>query len=143
MLATTGGSDSAKKESSVVKAAAVFFPVTDLLNLGPSTENPGDGGPPKSFVKGFGPDATDMAKWKVIGHDISPIYHVHSDQAPVLIFHGDADTLVPLEQSSRFLEAANAVGAEVELIVRPRQRHGWLTMPLDIHRMGSWFDENL
>ena len=137
MLTTTG------KDQSKVAAAAVFFPVTDLLNLGPSTENLGDGGPPKSYVKGFGPDSTDMAKWKVIGRDISPIYHVHKDQGPVLIFHGDADTLVPLEQSERFLEKANEVGADVELVVRPRQRHGWLTMPMDVARMGAWFDEHL
>lgn len=137
MLATTG------KEGSDVAAAAVFFPVTDLLNLGPSTENPGDGGPPISYVKGFGPDATDMEKWKKIGHGISPIYHVHEDQAPVLIFHGDADTLVPLEQSERFQEASEKIGADVELIVRPGQRHGWLTMPLDVARMAAWFDERL
>lgn len=137
MLTTTG------MDESRVAAAAVFFPVTDLLNLGPSTENLGDGGPPKSYVKGFGPDSTDMEKWKVIGYDISPIYHVHKDQGPILIFHGDADTLVPLEQSERFVEKANEVGASVELIVRPRQRHGWLTMPMDVARMGDWFDEHL
>ena len=61
MLATRGGpgvpdaNDPVDRESSAVQAAAVFFPVTDLLNLGDSTENPGDGGPPKSFVKAFGP----------------------------------------------------------------------------------------
>ena len=137
MLATTG------KEGSQIAAAAMFFPVTDLLNLGPSRENPGDGGPPISYVQAFGPDATDMAKWKRIGHGISPIYHVHKDQAPVLIFHGDADTLVPLEQSERFQEKAKEVGAEVEVIVRPGQRHGWLTMPIDISRMAEWFDEKL
>lgn len=137
MLATTG------REGSQVAAAAVFFPVTDLLNLGPSTENPGDGGPPRSYVKGFGPDATDLAKWKGIGRDISPIYHVHEDQAPVLIFHGDADTLVPLEQSERFQKRARETGADVELIVRPGKRHGWLTMPMDVDRMGTWFGERL
>ena len=143
MLVTTGGAAPAEPESSAVKAAAVFFPVTDLLNLGPSTENPGDGGPPKSYVKGFGPDATDMPKWKQIGREISPIYHVHPDQAAVLIFHGDADTLVPLEQSERFLKTADEAGADVELIIRPGQRHGWLTMPADVARMGHWFDANL
>lgn len=137
MLATTG------RDGSEVTAAAVFFPVTDLLNLGPSTENPGDGGPPRSYVKGFGPDATDLAKWKVIGRDISPIYHVHEEQAPVLIFHGDADTLVPLEQSERFQKKAREAGADVELIVRPGKRHGWLTMPMDVSRMASWFDKQL
>src|SRR5437867_3303447 len=59
MLATRGGpgpgdaGDPVDRESSAVQAVAIFYPVTDLLNLGASTENPGDGGPPKSFVKGF------------------------------------------------------------------------------------------
>jgi hypothetical protein len=61
MLATRGGPgcpeavDPVDRESSAVQAAAIFYPVTDLLNLGKSTENPGDGGPPLSYVKGFGP----------------------------------------------------------------------------------------
>ncbi|MEX2578627.1 MAG: prolyl oligopeptidase family serine peptidase [Verrucomicrobiales bacterium] len=149
MLATRGGpgdpesADPVGRESSAVKAAAVFFPVTDLLNLGSSTENPGDGGPPKSFVDAFGPDASDLEKWKRIGRDISPIHHIHAKQAPILIFHGDADTLVPLEQSRWFVDKATGVGATVELFVRENQSHGWLTMPLDIHRMGRWFDAHL
>ena len=75
MLATRGGpgpadaEDPVDRESSAVQAVAIFYPVTDLLNLGKSTENPGDGGPPKSFVQAFGPDATNMPRWKVIGRE--------------------------------------------------------------------------
>jgi acetyl esterase/lipase len=78
MLATRGGpgdpdaSDPLDRESSAVQAVAIFYPVTDLLNLGPSTENPGDGGPPKSFVAGFGPEATDPERWQTIGRECSP-----------------------------------------------------------------------
>ena len=98
MLATRGGpgpadaADPIDRESSAVQAVAIFFPVTDLLNLGSSTENLGDGGPPKSFVKAFGPQSTNLAVWKVIGHDVSPIYYVRSNLPPILIYHGDADT---------------------------------------------------
>jgi hypothetical protein len=49
---------------------AFFFPVTVFLNLGSSTEIPGGGGPPKSFVRAFGPQSTNLAVWKVIGHDL-------------------------------------------------------------------------
>jgi acetyl esterase/lipase len=110
MLATCGGpgpanaADPVERESSAVQAAAVFYPVTDLLNLGASTDNPGDGGPPKSFVKAFGPDSTNLAVWKIIGREMSPIYHVSSNLPPVLIIHGGADTLVPLDQSERFAQ---------------------------------------
>jgi acetyl esterase/lipase len=149
MLATRGGPgpadavDPVDRESSAVQAAALFFPVTDLLNLGASTENPGDGGPPKSFVKGFGPDATTMATWKIIGRDTSPIYHITPAMPPVLIHHGDADTLTPLEQTEWFRAAAERAGHTVQVKVRPGASHGWLTMPWDIHEFGVWFDQHL
>jgi acetyl esterase/lipase len=146
MLATCGGPgpanapDPVDRESSAVQAAAVFYPVTDLLNLGASTENPGDGGPPKSFVKAFGPDSTNLAVWKIIGRDLSPIYQVSSNLPPVLIIHGDADTLVPLDQSERFAQRARQLRRPVELIVRPGKQHGWPTMILDLRLFADWFD---
>ncbi|MEN6423844.1 MAG: alpha/beta hydrolase [Phycisphaerales bacterium] len=149
MLATRGGpgpadaADPVDRESSVVQAVAIFFPVTDLLNLGASTENPGDGGPPKSFVKAFGPQATDMAAWKQIGREMSPIYHVTAGLPPILILHGGADTLVPLEQSERFVARVREAGGTVQLIVRPGKQHGWLTMVWDIRRFADWFDRHL
>ena len=149
MIATRGGpgapdaADPVDRESSAVQAVAIFYPVTDLLNLGSSTENLGDGGPPKSFVAGFGPLATNMATWKVLGRDLSPIYFVSSNQPPILIYHGDADTLVPLEQSQRFQTEARKAGATVELVVHHKGQHGWLTMVWDIRRFADWYDRYL
>jgi len=149
LLATRGGpgpadaADPVDRESSAVQAVAIFYPVTDLLNLGESTENLGDGGPPKSFVKAFGPQSTNLAVWKVIGRDLSPIYHVTSNLPPILIFHGDADTLVPLDQSERFQAQARAAGGTVELVVHPGGQHGWLTMVWDVRRFAKWFDQHL
>lgn len=149
MLATRGGSgrpdatDPVDRESSAVQAAAIFYPVTDLLNLGKSRENPGDGGPPKSYVKGFGAAATNMALWKVVGRETSPLYYVTSNLPPVLIYHGDADTLTPLEQTEWFQAAARKVGREVQVKVHPGGDHGWLTMPMDIREFGIWFDQKL
>jgi len=149
MLATRGGpgpadaQDPIDRETSAVQAVAIFYPVTDLLNLGTSTENPGDGGPPKSFVKAFGPDATNMSAWKTIGHECSPIYYVTSDLPPTLIYHGDADTLVPLEQSEWFRDRAAEHGHDVKLVVHPGGEHGWLTMIWDLRKFADWFDEHL
>jgi acetyl esterase/lipase len=146
MLATRGGpgdvaaADPVDRESSAVQAVAIFYPVTDLLNLGQSTENLGDGGPPKSFVKAFGPNSTNLAVWKVIGHEMSPIYYVSSNFPPALIYHGDADTLVPLDQSERFQAEARRQGCMVKLVVHHGGKHGWLSMLWDLRRFADWFD---
>lgn len=149
MLATRGGPgpvdapDPIDRESSAVQCVACFYPVTDLLNLGASTENPGDGGPPKSFKKGFGPRAETVDEWKVLGRDLSPIDHITLALPPILIVHGDADTLVPLDQSERFAAKAAAIGRTVRLEVRPGKKHGWPTMILDLPRFADWFDQHL
>lgn len=149
MLATQGGpgdpnsDDPIEQESSAVQAVAIFFPVTDLLNLGKSTENLGDGGPPKSFKKSFGPGVEDLEYWKKVGRQCSPIYHIDEDLPPTLIYHGDADTLTPLEQSEWFRDRAAESGHEVELIVHPGGEHGWLTMIWDTIHFGDWFDQHL
>jgi acetyl esterase/lipase len=135
--------DPVERESSAVQAVACFYPVTDLLNLGKSTENPGNGGPPKSFVRAFGSDSTNLAVWKVIGREMSPVCHVTSNLPPVLIIHGDADTLVPLEQSQWFQARAREAGGTVELRVRRGKKHGWLTMLLDVRLFADWFDRYL
>lgn len=149
MLATRGGpgdpnaADPVDRESSAVQAATVFYPVTDLLNLGPSTEDLHDNGPPKSFRKSFGPKASDLNEWQRIGHSISPIFHVTKSLPPVFIAHGSADTLVPLEQSTRFRQKAAELGREVLLIVRPGKKHGWPTMIWDAHLFANWLTERL
>ena len=101
---------------------------------------PGDPGSADAFG---GEAATDLEAWREIGHDISPIYHVHRDQPPVLVFHGDADAFTPLEQSIWFRERTMEVGAKVEVVVRKGKGHGWLTMPLDIRRIAKWYDKVL
>lgn len=150
MLATRGGPgpadapDPVDRESSAVQAVAIFFPVTNLVDLGASTENLHDGGPPKSFRFAFGPEAADPERWKVIARELSPVFHARSGQPPVLILHGDADTLTPLEQSEWFRDAAARAGApEVRLGVRPGRGHGWLTIGLDTRHFAAWFDRHL
>jgi acetyl esterase/lipase len=149
MLATRGGPgpadapDPVDRVSSAVQAVAIFYPVTDLLNLGDSTENLHDDGPPKSFLKAFGQEPKNLAVWKVTGHDMSPIYYLGSNLPPTLIYHGDADTLVPLDQSQRFQKRAQELGRTVELVVHPGGHHGWPTMLWDVRKFADWFDRCL
>jgi acetyl esterase/lipase len=135
--------DPVERVSSAVQCVACFYPPTDLLNLGSSTENPGDGGPPKSFRAGFGKRAESLEEWKILGRELSPIYHITPQMPPTFIVHGDADTLVPVDQSQRFAEQARQQQAVVRLEIRPGKGHGWPGMLMDLLRFAEWFDEHL
>jgi acetyl esterase/lipase len=52
-----------------------------------------------------------------------PINHIKADAPPVLIVHGDADPVVPIDQSQRFYEALRQAGCEVELHTEPGKGH--------------------
>lgn len=149
MLATRGGPGPASapepvdRASSTVQAVAIFYPVTDLVDLGTSRENLHDGGPPKSFVKAFGPTVTNLVAWTNIAQSLSPLHHVHSNQPPILIYHGTADTLTPPEQSERFQKKSRDLGRTVEIVYHQGGDHGWLTMVLDIRHFADWFDRHL
>jgi acetyl esterase/lipase len=158
MLGTAGtkgdpnAKDEVDKESSRVRAVACFFPATDLMNWG----EPGkalihakDHGPPFRAAfdyRELDPQSrlwvpiTDDEKLRTITREISPITHVSNDDPPTLIIHGDADTLVPLQQSQVMVEALKKAGVETKLVVKPGAGHGWLTMAQDMATLADWFD---
>ncbi len=49
--------------------------------------------------------------------DVSPISLVSRDDPPVLLIHGDADTVVPLQHAERLHEAIKKAGGRSELLV--------------------------
>jgi acetyl esterase/lipase len=61
-------------------------------------------------------------------HHASPIAHV-GDGARIVCVHGDADDVVPLSQSERYVTAASSVGDPVRLIVLPGVGHMELIDP--------------
>ena len=71
------------------------------------------------------------------------LFRSSSNLPPTLIFHGDADTLVPLEQSVRFQAEARKAGGRVELVVHRGGKHGWFSMLWDIRKFANWFDRYL
>ena len=73
---------------------------------------------------------------------LGPI-NISSNLPPTLIFHGDADPLIPLDQSQRFEAEARKLGLPVELVVHPGGAHGWFSMVWDIRRFADWFDRYL
>jgi len=60
----------------------------------------------------------------------SPINHIDAKTVPFLIFHGQDDPLVPVDQSQRFYNALIQNGTEAKLTIFPGEGHGF-TKPAD------------
>lgn len=56
---------------------------------------------------------------------LSPITYVRKGLPPVLAIHGDADAIVPYEQSVRLTSALKVAGSDAELIQVPGGQHGF------------------
>jgi len=62
---------------------------------------------------------------------------------PCSLVHGDADPVVPLEQSEKLYRALRAAGGQAELIVKPGGKHPWPDVRTEADRMAAWFDARL
>lgn len=145
--------DPVERESSRVQAVACFFPPTDFFNYG----KPGEDALGRGILNGFQAPfdfheldpknnkfvPVDEARKKEIGKTISPITHASADDPPTLIYHGDADKLVPIQQSEILIEALKKAGVPAKLVNKPGANHGWAMMEKDIDAFADWFDEHL
>jgi acetyl esterase/lipase len=146
--------DAVDRESSRVQAVGCFFPPTDFLNYGQPGEVALGRGKLSNFRAPFDfhewsepehrfVEITDEGKLEEIGKQISPIYHVSSDDAPTLIIHGDADTLVPIQQGQIMVDKLKEAGVKAELVTKPGAGHGWPDLFTDTAKIADWFDSNL
>lgn len=149
MLATQGGPGNPKAKdivdsnSSAVQAVGCFFPPTDFLNYGEPGKDGVGFGVLKGFKAAFGPRSDTEEGRKALGREISPINFITSNTPPILIFHGDADELVPIQQAEVFLKRAAEVGVKTQLVRKPGQTHGWKDMERDVEVIADWFDLHL
>ena len=76
----------------------------------------------------------------------SPVVHARRVKAPTLVMHGELDLCVPLSQGREMYRALADAGVETQLVVYPREGHGWAEREhlLDgAKRMRDWFDRHL
>jgi acetyl esterase/lipase len=133
--------DPVERESSAIQAVACLFPPTDFLNYGKPGEDGIGVGILKGFKSAFGSRVDDPEDRKKLGREISPIYYVTSNMPPTLILHGNADTLVPIQQSETFVAKAHEAGATAKLVVKEGQGHGWVVdINSDFDMFADWFD---
>ncbi len=55
----------------------------------------------------------------------SPIYNVDKIQAPLLVFHGDQDKVIPIEQSVKLVSLLKEQNKKVDFVIYKDQGHGW------------------
>ena len=100
-----------------IRAAVLEFPAVVLQDDARSKANP-DGSFPE-ICRTLG--QTIGRKYNEDAVSFDYYAHLAAYTGPVLILHGDADTIVPL----RYSERATEVLAHAELIVLPGQKHGF------------------
>ena len=49
---------------------------------------------------------------------MSPIYFVDNASAPTMIYHGDKDPIVPIEQSFSFVEKLKSYGVPTKMLIK-------------------------
>jgi acetyl esterase/lipase len=71
------------------------------------------------------PDRLELAR------RMSPMTYVRKGLPPILALHGDADQLVPYQQSVNLIKAIKSAGGDAELITVPGGRHGFTPQEMD------------
>jgi dipeptidyl aminopeptidase/acylaminoacyl peptidase len=138
----------AKFTSTRVKAVAVFFPPTDFLNYGGKAVDARADDRLGRVLRQltFPHGGLDTSSPEVVTRmvtQISPARQVTAQAPPFLLIHGDADPLVPLQQSEVMLEALKKAGVPAELIVKKGGGHPWLTLHEEVQLLAEWFDKQL
>jgi dipeptidyl aminopeptidase/acylaminoacyl peptidase len=98
--------------SSRIKAIVAYFPITDLQRWRDTTSNAG-------IRDVYIPQVCGAGRLN------SPVNSADKIRAPVLLIHGDRDTLVPTEQSLRMREALRKANRHVELLIIAAGDHGF------------------
>lgn len=106
------GDDGVDQQSSRVQAVVAYCPPTDLAGFVAD----GDGRPDvaSSFIGapyGFVSERADA-----LYREASPVSHVSTDDAPILLVHGDADSQVPYKQSETLRDKLRDAGVQTRLI---------------------------
>ena len=149
--------DSVDHVSSRVQAVAVLFPPSNFIDWDGKGFNLINTIDLQRSSQVFG--AFDFRKWNdstrsydpisdtsarnKIGKAISPFYSVSSDDPPVFIIHGDADNVVPLQQSEAIIAKFKKAGVINNLIIKKGIGHDIDGMQPELKQFADWFEKYL
>jgi acetyl esterase/lipase len=103
-----------------IKAVVDLFGPTDLVSL--YNDHPVPAASQPVLVNFLG--ATPVSK-STLYREASPINFVTPQTVPTLIFHGNADYIVPISQSIALKNKLQSAGVKVEMTTYPGESHGW------------------
>jgi acetyl esterase/lipase len=135
--------DPVDRVSSRIQAVACLFPPVDLVNYGAPGVNFLDPEILKPFRTAFPLTTGDAAERERVAGEVSPIRYVTKEMPPTLVLHGDADKLVPLQQSELLMKKLEELGVPHRLVVGPGRGHNGGQFAGDIHLLAEWFDQYL
>lgn len=139
--------DPVNRESAKVQCVVARAGPSDLITMA------GSGGAPLvvSFMGAPSPKQL-QANGKTVEarlyREASPVFHVSADDPPILLLHGDADSVVPYAQSEEMEKALRAAGVTTKLLRIPGGEHGpkfpGAKNPPDyMAELVAWFDKYL
>ncbi len=143
-VADPQAADPVNRQSSRIQAAVAFSGLHDLLAY--REERPALAGMLSTLtgrtIMFETPDHPIFATYR----EASTISHVTKDDAPMLVFHGDADVLVDVRQAQALDRALTRAGVPHELIILPGADHGQLKQPMQptpVDHAATWLIEQL
>jgi len=104
----------------LVGAAVVSYPVTDLADLAERSHR-FERHYTHTLVAPLPVSAADLATYV----NRSPVTFAPAIRTPLLVLHGDADPIVPVEHSQALAERIAEGGGIVELCIYPGEGHGF------------------
>lgn len=82
-------------------------------------------------------------RYRKLAIDRSPLFRLDQPMTPTLIVHGELDRCTPLGQGQEFYSALLERGVPAELVVYPREGHGFQERAHHLdkaRRIAAWFD---
>ncbi|HRZ80807.1 MAG TPA: alpha/beta hydrolase [Candidatus Hydrogenedentes bacterium] len=148
------GREPHRRQDSSVAAVAAFFAPSDLEGL-----FDGDAGR-EAARQGIlwgdllfhgGAAARTDSEIAARARELSPLHaaasfrerHAGQTPPPFLLVHGDADPVVPLEQSLRLADALRAGGGVADVLVRPGGGHPWPDAGAECAKTAAWLAAHL
>jgi len=132
--------DSVNLVSGKVQAVACICPPTNFVNYHHPDSLFSDYSVTSVFLPAFFRGSPPREKQIELFRQSSPYFYVTSETAPILIFHGTKDPIVPYSQSVRFVAKLAEYGVPHRLITKENEPHGWPYDRNDDLAIIEWFE---